>query len=286
MPARALRLILLVLVAPAGCDGEPPAAGPSGPAPPAPPAATTFDPANCGRVTGRVAWAGPIPPELPSLYGVAKKDGTFDLRMMPNPNRPVVDPDSRAVAGAVVFLRGVNPAAAKPWDLPPVRVETADRQIVVRQGESELRRVGFVRRGDSIALASAEPVFHVLRGRGAAFFSYAFPEPGRPLTRTLDRAGRVVLSSGAGYYWASADLFVDDHPYYTITDRDGGFALDRVPGGPVELVVWLPGWLPARQERDPEGGLIARQTYSPPVEVCTPLTVTPDQAVTADVTVP
>jgi hypothetical protein len=180
----------------------------------------------------------------------------------------------------------VNPAAAKPWDLPPVRVEAADRQIVVRQGESGPRRVGFVRRGDAVALASAEPAFHVIRGRGAAFFSYAFPEPGRPLTRTLDRPGRVELSSGAGYYWARADLFVDDHPYYALTDRDGSFALDRVPAGPVELVVWLPGWLPARQERDPESGLITRQTYTPPVEVRTPVTIAPGQTATANIVVP
>jgi hypothetical protein len=278
-------VFVLTLAATSGCDGEPTAAGSPEPATP-PPTATAFDPANCGRITGRVAWAGAVPPELPFLYGVPQKDGTFNVRLMPNPNRPVVDPDSRAVAGAVVFLRGVNLAAAKPWDLPPVRVETADRQLVIRQGESGPRRVGFVRRGDAVALASAEPVFHVIRGRGGAFFSYAFPEPGRPLSRTLDRPGRVELSSGAGYYWARADLFVDDHPYYALTGRDGSFTLEQVPAGPVELVVWLPGWLPARQERDPESGLITRQTYSPPVEVRKSVTVAPGQSATVTVTVP
>jgi hypothetical protein len=286
VPASLPRLVfVLTLAAASGCDGEPTAASPA--EPPTPPTtATAFDPANCSRITGRVTWAGPIPPELPFLYGIPQKDGTFDVRMMPNPNRPAIDPETRAVAGAVVFLRGVNPATAKPWDLPPVRVEGADRQLVIRQGDSEPRRVGFVRRGDAVTLASAEPVFHVIRGRGAAFFSYAFPEPGKPLTRPLDRPGRVELSSGAGYYWARADLFVDDHPYYTLTDRDGGFALELVPAGAAELVVWLPGWLPARQERDPESGLIARQTYSPPVEVRTSVTVVPGQAATASLTVP
>jgi hypothetical protein len=278
-------VFVLTLAAASGCDGEPTAASPAEPSAP-PPTATAFDPANCGRITGRVTWNGPIPPELPFLYGIPQKDGTFDVRMMPNPNRPTVDPETRAVAGAVVILRGVNWATAKPWDQPPVRVEGADRQLVIRQGESGPRRVGFVRRGDAVTLASTEPVFHVIRGRGAAFFSYAFPEPGKSLTRTLDRPGRVELSSGAGYYWASADLFVDDHPYYTLTGRDGSYSLDQVPAGTVELVVWLPGWLPARQERDPESGLIARQTYSPPVEVRKSLAVASGQTATAIVAVP
>ncbi|MBX9581670.1 MAG: carboxypeptidase-like regulatory domain-containing protein [Gemmataceae bacterium] len=275
-------LPVLVVVIAAGCDAEPNWLTPAEDAPRQAPAATRFDPAQAGTVAGRATWPGPPPTAPDFLFGTPRPDGSFESRMMPNPNRPAVDPSSRAVVGAVVFLRGVDPAAAKPWDLPPVRVEWRDRQVVVRQGDGEPGRAGFVRRGDEVVLASADPVYHVLRGRGADFFSLTFPEAGRSLPRRFDRSGRVELSSGTGLYWARADLFVCDHPYYTLTDRDGRFRFDHVPAGPVEVVAWLPGWLPARQERDPETGLVTRMTYSDPVEAGRPVAVEAGRVAPAD----
>ena len=257
---RFLPLALLFIV---GCDSE---AGPVHIEPTPAPAKSTFDPANCGTITGRVTWDGPKPFAPSFIYGVPKPDGSFDVRLIPNPNVPAIDDTSHAIAGAVVFLRKIDPAATKPWDHPPVRVEMQDRGIQVVQGDSR-RRVGFVRRGDAVAMLSMEPAYHVLRARGSAYFSLAFPEPDQPLTRTFDKLGRVELSSGAGYYWASADLLVVDHPYYTVADRDGRFAFSQVPVGPVEVVAWLPGWDAVKQERDPETGLIFRQTYAPPLEI-------------------
>lgn len=282
MPRLLFTLLAVLLIA--GCEQEP--SVPDVPPTPASATGTTFDPTRCGRIEGRVTWPGALPEPLGFVFGVAQGPGHFDIRMMPSPNQPRVDPATRGVAGAVVFLRGVNLAASKPWDLPPVRVEMRDRQIVVCQGDSGPRRVGFVRRGDAVPLASAEPLFHILRGRGVAYFSLTFPEPDRPLSRTLDYAGRVELTSGAGFYWANADLFVDDHPYYTLTGPDGRFALEQVPAGEVELVVWLPGWKVARQERDPESGLVIRQSYTPPVEATRKVPIAPQRTAPVEIIVP
>jgi hypothetical protein len=208
---------------------------------------------------------GPAPAAPPFLYGVPNPDHSFTIQTIPNPNRPAIDETTQAISGAVVFLRGVNPAASKPWDLPPLRIEMKDRGITVVQGNRR-GRVGFLRRGGSAEMESVEPAYHVLRARGAAFFSLSFPDAHQPLTRVFEKPGRVELSSGAGYYWASADLFVVEHPYYTTTDRDGRFRFDQVPAGPVEAIAWLPGWDVAQRDREPETGLISRQTYSPPRE--------------------
>lgn len=265
MPAPLPRLVVLLALLPAaGCGSEPPAAATAADTP-AP--QHQFDPARCGRVEGRVTWGGPLFDLPPFVYGVPRKDGSFEMRMMPNPNRTEIDPQSFGIANAVVFLRNVDPAAAKPWDLPPVRVELSECNIVVRQGDSPPRRAGFVRRGDAVEITRTDPVFHALRGRGADFFTYPFPEANRPRRRAFDTAGRVELTSASGFYWANANLFVDDHPYYALTDRDGRFVLDRVPAGGVEVVMSLPNWGLMRQERDPETGLITRQQYAPPIEL-------------------
>src|SRR5206468_4042201 len=140
----------------------------------------------------------------------------FESKFVPLANAPRIDRVTRGVGGAVVFLHGVNPALARPWDLDPVEVEFSDQKLLVKQG-AFTGRTGFVRRGGLVTMRSREPVFHSLRGRGAAYFALAFPDPDAPLTRAFDTCGRVELTSAAGYYWQAADLFVCDHPYYAVT---------------------------------------------------------------------
>jgi hypothetical protein len=92
-----------------------------------------------------------------------------------------------------------------------------------------------------------------------------FPDPNRPLARPLKENGVVELTSAAGYYWMRAYLFVDDHPYYARTDKEGRFSLNQVPPGRYEVVCWMPNWQEARHERDPESSLVTRLFFQPPV---------------------
>ena len=248
--------------------------------------ATSYDAAKTGRISGQVRWKGPIPHPQGFLYGRPRADGAgFEFRTAENPNRPRIDAKTRAVADAVVFLRGVPATASKSWDLPSVTVEIGDGKITVIQGKHR-GRAGFVRRGDEISVTSTDKTYQLLRGRGDAFFGLALPEPGRPVTRTLTKAGRVELSSGTGLYWARADLFVADHPYYTLTDQHGQFSFDHVPMGDLEVVVWMPGWHPARMERDPDSTQVARQQYSPPIEKTARATIRPAQPTAISISIP
>jgi hypothetical protein len=227
-----------------------------------------FDPASAGTIEGQVKWLGAIP--AVEAYRAPLSPGNEHpgqpRRYWPNPNVPRVDPATKAVAGAVVFLRGIDPRRARPWDHPPVHVELRDNQIHVCQGESE-DTSGFVRRGDKIRMVSRQPIFHSLQVRGAAFFARAFPDMNQSCSQRLDRTGIVELSSGCGYFWMRARLFVDDHPYYTHTDAAGRFTLPQVPPGRYELVCWLPDWHEESRELDAETALICRMAFRPPVEI-------------------
>ena len=79
-----------------------------------------------------------------------------------------------------------------------------------------------------------------------------------------------------------AYLFVDEHPYYTLTDGEGRFELSRVPPGEYDVVAWLPSWREARHDRDPETGNMLRFYFKPPVERTTTVSL-PRQA-TAEAT--
>ncbi|HEY7153380.1 MAG TPA: hypothetical protein VH575_05425 [Gemmataceae bacterium] len=246
-----------------------------------------FDATTAGTLRGRVTWEGAIPvvPSYRAPVNPGVEHSGDSRREWPNPNAPRIDSQTKAVAGAVVFLRGVDPKRSRRWDHPPVRVELRDYQIHVCQGERD-GDSGFVRRGEAITMVSRQKLFHALRVRGAAFFARAFPDVDCPCTRRLDHAGIVELSSGCGHFWMHGRLFVTDHPYYTHTDAEGRFTLPQVPPGEYELVCWLPDWHEALRELDAETALICRLEFRPPVEVVQSVRLAPCQTRTIPIPFP
>jgi hypothetical protein len=229
--------------------------------------ATHFDAGTVGAVRGRVIWTDDIPAVTPfEVWSILMApDGSHEKRIEPNPNAPVVDAATRGVGNAVVFLRGIDACRARPWDHAPVCVEQCGRHLHILQGDYT-SRVGFVRRGDRVEMISRDREFHSLHASGAAFFTLAFPDPDDACWRTLDRSGVIELTSAAGYYSMRAYLFVDDHPYYARTDDHGGFALAQVPPGRYELVGWMPNWIEAAHELDPETAIRTRHFFRPAVQ--------------------
>lgn len=232
-----------------------------------------FDKAATGSIMGSVTWQGDLPDVPPfKIFGLPGQY-LFDVRKdQPNPNLPRIQPSTLAVQDAIVFLRNVDPKRSRPWDHAPVRIEQRDRHLRIRQGDVE-SNVGFVRAGDAIAISNCDNHFHMLRGRGEAFFSMPFTDPKLPGRRVLDRPGLVELSSGAFFFWMRGYLLVDHHSYYTRTDERGAFALDKVPVGTHELVCWLPNWKVAKKNRDPETGLIIQVEFERPLELTRAVTV-------------
>jgi hypothetical protein len=265
-------LVIALLTATLGCDDSPrrpPAALPSLDGP------HHFEAATAGTVTGRVVWIGGLP-EVPPLIERPAPTPPFTHENVrwPNPNAPAIDPATRGVKGAVVFLRGIDASRGRPWDQPPAQVVQQGQQFHIRQGESD-GTVGFVRQGDAVAMASDDPMFHSLHAGGAAFFTLAFPDRGRTCTRRLSDRGVVELTSAAGYFWMRGYLFVDDHPYYARSDAEGRFRLEQVPPGSYDVVCWMPDWHEERHERDPETCLITRLVFRPPLLAARPVEVVP-----------
>jgi hypothetical protein len=250
-----------------GCEAQKPAAAePNASTPPA--HSSKFEGATAGSVFGHVRWVGdkPVVPALEGCSNPVIENGPRDTIIAPNPNRPLIDNATGGVGNAVVFLRNIDPAQAKSLTHGPVRVVQSNHRFKTLQDGREVS-FGFVRRGDAIEMDSDDPCFHAIQADGSTFFALTFPDPHQPLSRTLDHKGIVELTSAAGYYWMRAYLFVDDHPYYARTDLAGSFLLDEVPAGEYEVVCWMPNWVEARHERDPESSLVTRLFFRKPIEV-------------------
>jgi hypothetical protein len=277
MHGRYLLRTLLSTALPLACIGGCTQGQPA-PAPAAPlaDAGTGFCPEEAGAIRGRVLWEGEVPtvsafqaPNSP----LSEHPGGWP-HTWPNPHAPAIDPTTRGVGSAVVFLRGVDAVHGRPWDHPSVRVEQRDLQLRVFQGGQE-RTIGFVRRGTAVTFSAAGEHFQSLQARGAAFFGLTFPPGGQPVQRVLDRPGEVELSSMAGHFWMRGHLFVADHPYFSLTDAQGRFYLDRVPPGDYEVVCWHPSWKEAEHELDGDTALVCRLTFQPPTQVVRTIRLAP-----------
>jgi hypothetical protein len=238
--------------------------------------ASRFNAASAGIIRGHVVWNGDLP-AVPALKvgQIALYGPPFDkMHVRDNPNAPIISLGSRGVADAVVFLDGIDPENARPWNHGHVRIEQREGRLHVLQ-EGVDSRLGFVRPGDDVGLVSKDSFPHALRASGAAFFTLAFPDPDQPLMRRFERKGVVELSSGLGYYWIRGYLFVDKNPYYVRTDNKGRFMLRDVPPGRYRLVCWHPSWVEECHERDPETSLISRYYFRQPVQQEQQVQVTP-----------
>ena len=258
--------LLLFLLLTAGCGDNPQPLFPLEEVHAAPAVLSRFDANTTGKVQGRVFWQGPQPDPAEFTFPEIFPGALPRFPECRNPHIPKIS-STGGMGSAIVFLRGVDPQRARPWDLPQARIELSDFQILARQGDGPSAAAAFARVGDEVEMVSRQSVFHILRARGEAFFTLTFPEPNLPRHRSMQKKGIVEFSSAANHFWARAWLFVDDHPYYTRTDDEGHFVLPQVPEGTYELVVWHPNWRELRHEHDPELGMIARLWYRPPAEV-------------------
>ena len=279
-----LQPLLLCAVLFAGCEANAPL--PKTPVDSSTGASSDYDAAAAGEIKGRVEWTGPLPvvPPFQAPVSPLAEQTRGPKRDWPNPNAPLVDPKNRGVGNAVVFLRGVDPRRAPPWNLEPVCVELRDYQMHVRQGKDD-GLYGFVRRGDRIELESKQNVLQTLQAHGADYFALTLPEEGTTRFRVLNHNGVVELSSNAGQFWMRAYLFVDDHPYYTRTDGDGRFTLPKAPPGDYDLVCWMPDWRETEHEIDADTRLVERLTFRPPLQIVRRVHIDSRATATADFTV-
>lgn len=262
------RGLLLGLLALAGCT-------PARVDPPALPRVelgAAYDPATTGTLQGQVHWGGPLP-VFGRASGVVPDGDDYRLRGVANPFATAVDPATSGLRNVLVTLKVVNPERSRPWDHPPVTLTMADFNYRLSQGDGAVTGPGIVRVGDGVTFVSRDPELHVVRARGAAFFSLTLPSPNQPRSRRFDKPGVVELTSGAGYFWDAVDLCVSDHPYVAVTDAQGRYEMPQVPDGAYTLTMRLRNPTVVRVERDPETGLPFRHFYAAPVVKSFPVTV-------------
>lgn len=69
-------------------------------------------------------------------------------------------------------------------------------------------------------------------------FNIALPTKGMKVPKVIKEPGVIEFKCDAGHTWMHAWAYVTEHPYVTVTDKDGKFTLSDVPAGKYKVKTW------------------------------------------------
>ncbi len=183
---------------------------------------------NGGQITGRV-----------TVHGHVRRDSLMadvaDTGWCRSSRRvTLVEGSGDRIAGAVVWLEGIR--AGKP--LPSLRRYALTTRRCVARPMTQAAITGGM-----LDVQSLDPITHKTRfvAAGATIDVVDQSNAGQvvPTAAVLAHPGLVTVRCDV-HPVTRAWIRVFDHPYFTVTARDGSFKIDSVPPGDYRLAVWQP----------------------------------------------
>ncbi len=200
-----------------------------------------------GDISGQILFDGDVP-EL--KLAVKAGDPTFkdsaicaavDLKA----EELLVDPKTKGVANVFVYIyyknierKGIkiHPEAAK--------IKESEKEIVFDQKNCRfIPHVMVVRNGQSVRIKSADNCAHNTR------LTCLENDEFNSIIAGNDRKGVLLDHLTAPEFlpmpvecnihpWMKAHWLIIDHPYATVTDKDGRFTIEKLPVGDIEFRIW------------------------------------------------
>jgi plastocyanin len=219
---------------------------------------------NSGRIHGFVRLKGTLP--APSFESPKEHDDICGHQV---PLQRVALGDANGVQDAFVYLEVVQDGGAYP----------KPSSVLVDQRHCEyVPHVMIVPAGTKLEITNSDPILHNVHGLQMTdagmqtLFNIAQPVRGEHTTvePALTQPGIVYLACEAGHAWMNGYVFVANHPYVTLTNRDGEFLMTGVPPGTYRIRMWHEGVIRTRNIEN-----LQRYEYEEPYEMTEDVVVQP-----------
>ncbi|MBX7244680.1 MAG: hypothetical protein K1X53_04230, partial [Candidatus Sumerlaeaceae bacterium] len=225
-------------------------------------------------IRGTVKWVGPIP-AAPDFDVNVDENFCAPTGKIRN-DRVEIDPDTRAVKNAVVYLMGIQRGVGmgELTSVTETRTHPNGPTLAVRQCQI-VPRIQLIQRGRRIVFRNEDAIMHQLRLSGMDTLNSDISLPVRNGTNDVyfPNSGFFSITS-TKQPWISASVVVAAHPYYTVTNDKGEFVLSDVPSGTHSLTVWHCG-----MEAKPivKNALVTGYKFGPDIAGSARIRVEPDQ---------
>lgn len=188
--------------------------------------------ANAADVTGTITLKGTPPAEKPITP--LKADPTCGKLHTDTPTTRfyVVGKDG-GLGDVVVSLEGVSGAKSTGASQKPV--------VLDQKGCEYIPAILAMQTGQTLTVKNSDPVLHNVHATpdpksGNKEKNLAQLPKGPDLTFTFDKPEPFLRFKCDVHPWMFAWISVFDHPYFSVSDKDGSFKIGNVPPGKYKLV--------------------------------------------------
>lgn len=180
--------------------------------------------AAAASVTGRVTVSGIIPKPRP--LQVFKSRAFCGPTV---PNETLLIGKHGGLQNAVLQLWPKNAAAL----VRPVTISLDNQRCAFTP------HVQVAPLGSELLLKNSDPILHTVHARLGkdTLFNVGLPR-WRQVTKRLDQLGAMRIDCDVLHTWMSAVIVVTATPYFAVSDENGEFRIDGLPGGEYKLQVW------------------------------------------------
>lgn len=148
------------------------------------------------------------------------------------PDESVVLGEGGGLANCIVYF--VEVASGKdPASMPAAEL--------VNQGCRYVPHVQATTVGQELVIKNDDPILHNTHGYDAGektVFNLALPIQGQSIKKRMKKPGLVHAKCDAGHTWMDGFVWVNENPYYAVTDANGAFEITDIPEGDYTVVVW------------------------------------------------
>ena len=141
----------------------------------------------------------------------------------------VVDSNGN-LANVIVYLKDVKFSGKTPSE--PVVLDQA--------GCVYTPHVMGVQAGQPVKILNSDATMHNIHGlpKVNREFNFGMPKTLKEKTINFDKSEDVFVIKCDVHPWMKSYTQVFDHPYFSVTDKDGSFSIPNVPDGTYEIVAW------------------------------------------------
>ena len=180
---------------------------------------------SAGTIKGTVLFTGTPPaskryPVTIDQYLCGKEKMSEDLILSP----------TRGIENAVVVLKGL-PANLKKTNIStPAKMD--QKQCVF------VPRVVVVPVGGTVEFMNSDRLLHNVRSDGKENTPFNRAQPHARTISIAFRSPEVLRVNCDLHSWMRGWVVVTEHPFYAVTDSDGGFLFENIPPGDYTLHAW------------------------------------------------